>query len=330
MKPPDSNSSGPSTWPTAASKPSSPCGPTSSAYLLGSWFNRGFLTLRSIDWQTPAEILEKLIEHEAVHEIRGWDDLRRRLADDRRCFAFLHPSLPREPLIFVEIALTRGLTTRIADVLDTPEPRAEAMATDADTATFYSITNCQPGLRAIPLGDILLKQVIERLRDGVPRLHQFATLSPVPGLRRWAGTNASTSTGPTPPCTTSPPPISSPPNVMVSRSTRSPGSTSATGPDSNASTRAATPHRRVSGNRSVCSSTISTTSTRSPTTTRPTSWTGAWPTLPTSPHLPPDPRQGGRHDHDDGSIRSSVRVSRTRVTQRRHPKRWNHASSTGP
>lgn len=156
------------------------------AYLLGSWFNRGFLTLRSIDWQTPAETLEKLIEHEAVHEIRGWDDLRRRLADDRRCFAFFHPSLPREPLIFVEIALTSGLATRITDVLDAPESRADAMASNADTAIFYSITNCQPGLRAIPLGDILLKQVIERLRHDVPGLHRFATLSPVPGLRRWA------------------------------------------------------------------------------------------------------------------------------------------------
>ena len=155
-------------------------------YLLSSWFNRGFLELQSIDWQTPAKTLEKLIEYEAVHEIRGWDDLRRRLEHDRRCYGFFHPSLPDEPLIFVEVALLHGLATKIADVIDAPIPSNEA--TDPflpDTAIFYSITNCQAGLRGIPLGDFLLKQVISELQATVPSLNQFSTLSPIPGLRRW-------------------------------------------------------------------------------------------------------------------------------------------------
>ena len=152
------------------------------AYLLASWFNRGFLELRAIDWHTPAQTLEKLIEYEAVHEIRSWDDLRRRLAHDRRCYGFFHPSLPAEPLIFVEIALTDGIATRIGDVLDAPV----GSVTEPDTAIFYSITNCQGGLRGVPLGDFLLKQVTERLRATVPGLVRFSTLSPVPGLRRWA------------------------------------------------------------------------------------------------------------------------------------------------
>ncbi|MEM9202104.1 MAG: malonyl-CoA decarboxylase family protein [Actinomycetota bacterium] len=159
------------------------------AYLLSSWFNRGFLELRAIDWNTPAETLEKLIEYEAVHEIRGWDDLRRRLETDRRCYGFFHPSLPAEPLIFVEIALVHGLATRIGDVIDAPVPDDDLTDPDgvepADTAIFYSITNCQAGLRGIPLGDFLLKQVTEELQATVPSLTRFSTLSPVPGLRRW-------------------------------------------------------------------------------------------------------------------------------------------------
>ncbi|MEM9519229.1 MAG: malonyl-CoA decarboxylase family protein [Actinomycetota bacterium] len=159
------------------------------AYLLSSWFNRGFLELRAIDWNTPAETLEKLIEYEAVHEIRGWNDLRRRLETDRRCYGFFHPSLPAEPLIFVEIALVHGLATRIGDVIDAPVPKDDLTDPDgvepADTAIFYSITNCQAGLRGIPLGDFLLKQVTEELQATVPSLTQFSTLSPVPGLRRW-------------------------------------------------------------------------------------------------------------------------------------------------
>ncbi len=161
------------------------------AYLLASWFNRGFLDLRSIDWTTPAITLEKLIEYEAVHEIRGWDDLRRRLQSDRRCYGFFHPSLPAEPLIFVEIALVDGLATNIADVIDAPTPNP-TQADPPDTAIFYSITNSQPGLRGIPLGDFLLKQVIDELRRTVPSLTRFSTLSPVPGLRAWAESNVTT------------------------------------------------------------------------------------------------------------------------------------------
>jgi malonyl-CoA decarboxylase len=145
--------------------------------------------LRAIDWQTPAETLEKLIEYEAVHEIRGWDDLRRRLEHDRRCYGFFHPSLPAEPLIFVEIALVHGLATHIEAVIDAPVPNEDLTdpegAHPADTAIFYSITNCQTGLRGIPLGDFLLKQVTDELQRTVPSLRQFSTLSPVPGLRRW-------------------------------------------------------------------------------------------------------------------------------------------------
>ena len=162
------------------------------AYLLASWFNRGFLALRAIDWNTPAQTLEKLIEYEAVHEIRGWDDLRRRLESDRRCYGFFHPSLPAEPLIFVEIALVHGLATRITDVIDAPIPADDLTDPDGidpvDTAIFYSITNCQAGLRGVPLGDFLLKQVIEELQATVPSLVRFSTLSPVPGLRRWTET----------------------------------------------------------------------------------------------------------------------------------------------
>lgn len=153
-------------------------------HLLRAWFNRGLLTLERIDWQTPAAILEKLIEYEAVHEIQGWDDLRRRLEHDRRCFGFFHPSLPDEPLIFVEVALTAGLQASIHGVLDAPVPHADAEA-GWDTAIFYSITNCQPGLRGIPLGSFLLKRVTSELQGDVESLTTFSTLSPVPGLVAW-------------------------------------------------------------------------------------------------------------------------------------------------
>ncbi|MBX6745336.1 MAG: malonyl-CoA decarboxylase [Acetobacteraceae bacterium] len=156
-------------------------------HLLASWFNRGFLELRRIDWQTPAAVLEKLIAYEAVHEIQGWDDLRRRLAADRRCFGFFHPALPGEPLIFVEVALTRGLAAAIQHLLapDSDESAAEACAAEADTAIFYSISNCQEGLRGISFGNFLIKQVVEELKAELPHLTRFATLSPVPGFRRW-------------------------------------------------------------------------------------------------------------------------------------------------
>ena len=159
-------------------------------HLLGSWFNRGFLRLEQLTWETPAHILESLIKYEAVHEIRGWTDLRRRLAPDRRSFGFFHPALPDEPIIFVEVALTKGLATSIQDVIDAPTlaPEAEG-ASDADTAIFYSITNCQTGLRGISFGSFLIKQVTERLAGEQPTLTTFSTLSPIPGFAIWLAEN---------------------------------------------------------------------------------------------------------------------------------------------
>jgi malonyl-CoA decarboxylase len=156
-------------------------------HLFASWFNRGFLELRRIDWQTPAAVLEKLIAYEAVHAIKGWDDLRRRLAPDRRCFAFFHPALPGEPLIFVEVALVEGLATSMPPLLsqDVEEDTARAQAAGADTAIFYSISNCQGGLRGVSFGNFLIKQVVEELQAEFPQLKRFSTLSPVPGFRRW-------------------------------------------------------------------------------------------------------------------------------------------------
>jgi malonyl-CoA decarboxylase len=152
--------------------------------LLYSWFNRGFLVLRRIDWNTPAAILEKLIRYEAVHEIKSWDDLRRRLDPaDRRCFAFFHPSLVDEPLVFVEVALMRDIPEAIGEVLDVAPPDATASA--PTTAVFYSISNCQDGLRRISFGNFLLKQVVEELAREEPRLKTFVTLSPVPGFAAW-------------------------------------------------------------------------------------------------------------------------------------------------
>src|SRR3984885_3646801 len=158
-------------------------------HLFSSWFNRGFLELRRIDWQSPAAVLEKLIAYEAVHEIKGWDDLRRRLAPDRRCFAFFHPALSGEPLIFVEVALVQGLATSMPQLLsqDVNEDAARTQAANADTAIFYSISNCQEGLRGVSFGNFLIKQVVEELKAEFPQLKQFSTLSPIPGLRRWLG-----------------------------------------------------------------------------------------------------------------------------------------------
>lgn len=152
-------------------------------HLLASWFNRGFLELRRVDWNTSAAVLEKLIEYEAVHAIRDWDDLRRRLAGDRRCYGFFHPALPGEPLIFVEVALTNRLSDAIGPLLDPPPAGGQAGATS--TAVFYSISNCQPGLRGIGFGNFLIKQITQDLKAETPSLRVFATLSPVPGLRRW-------------------------------------------------------------------------------------------------------------------------------------------------
>jgi malonyl-CoA decarboxylase len=152
-------------------------------HLFRSWFNRGFLVLRRIDWRTSALVLERLVEHEAVHQVQGWRDLRRRLAADRRCYAFFHPALPDEPLIFIEIALTTGIAARVQPLLDPDAPVVDPAR--ADSAIFYSITNCQAGLRGVSFGNLLIKQVVEDLGREFPRLRTFATLSPIPGFVRW-------------------------------------------------------------------------------------------------------------------------------------------------
>src|SRR5437764_14130972 len=152
-------------------------------HLLRSWFNRGFLRLERIDWHTSAMVLEKLIQYEAVHAIQGWRDLRRRLEADRRCFAFFHPQLPDEPIIFIEVALSRGMSAQVQPLLDIRTQLADTA--DADCAMFYSITNCQEGLRGISFGNQLIKQVAEDLKREFPHLRRFATLSPIPGFRRW-------------------------------------------------------------------------------------------------------------------------------------------------
>ncbi|MFZ2157421.1 MAG: malonyl-CoA decarboxylase [Bradyrhizobium sp.] len=153
-------------------------------HLLSSWFNRGFLVLRRIDWQTPANILEQIIRYEAVHEIRDWDDLRRRIDPvDRRCYAFFHPALVDEPLIFVEVALTEAIPAAIAPLL--AEDRLLVPVERARTAVFYSISNTQRGLGGISFGSFLIKQVVEELRRELPKLENFVTLSPVPGFMQW-------------------------------------------------------------------------------------------------------------------------------------------------
>ena len=153
------------------------------AHLFISWFNRGFLTLQRIDWKSSAAVLEKLIQYEAVHAINGFPDLRRRLAADRRCYAFFHPAMPDEPIIFVEIALTRGMSDKVQPLLDKDAPVLDIAK--ANSAIFYSITNCHEGLRGVPFGSFLIKQVAEDLEKRFSRLHRFATLSPVPGFSAW-------------------------------------------------------------------------------------------------------------------------------------------------
>ena len=154
------------------------------SHLLSSWFNRGFLVLRRIDWSTPANILEQIIRYEAVHEIRDWDDLRRRIDPiDRRCYAFFHPALVDEPLIFVEVALTESIPGAIAPLL--AEDRQLVPTERARIAVFYSISNTQRGLGGISFGSFLIKQVVEELRRELPKLENFVTLSPVPDFMRW-------------------------------------------------------------------------------------------------------------------------------------------------
>ncbi|TYO89102.1 malonyl-CoA decarboxylase [Oceanicella actignis] len=153
-------------------------------HLFASWFNRGFLVLRRISWESPAHILEKIIAYEAVHAIDSWDDLRRRLQpEDRRCYAFFHPAMPDEPLIFVEVALTRGVPSSIQALL--AEDRPPLPAEEADAAVFYSISNCQKGLSGISFGNSLIKQVAADLAADLPQLSTFVTLSPIPRLVEW-------------------------------------------------------------------------------------------------------------------------------------------------
>ncbi|MCX7179083.1 MAG: malonyl-CoA decarboxylase [Proteobacteria bacterium] len=154
---------------------------------LGAWFDVGFLELARITWNSPAMLLEKLIRYEAVHEIRSWTDLKNRLDSDRRCYAFFHPRMPMEPLIFVEVALTNRLADSVQSLLDENAPVFDARR--ADTAIFYSISNTQPGLRGVSFGNFLLKRVIDDLKRDFPRLKSFATLSPLPQLASWVKHN---------------------------------------------------------------------------------------------------------------------------------------------
>ncbi len=156
--------------------------------LLANWFDIGFLELQRITWDSPASLLEKLMAYEAVHEIRGWTDLKNRLDADRRCFAFFHPRMPDEPLIFVEVALVSGIAGNIHALLDEAAPIGDPHA--ADSAIFYSISNCQNGLVGISFGDFLIKRVVDALTSELPRLKSFATLSPLPGFRAWLAAEA--------------------------------------------------------------------------------------------------------------------------------------------
>ncbi|MXP63180.1 malonyl-CoA decarboxylase [Roseomonas sp. M0104] len=151
--------------------------------LLANWFDLGFLELRRIDWQSPAALLEKLVGYEAVHRIRTWRDLKNRLDSDRRCYAFFHPRMPEEPLIFVEVALVKGLAASVQKLLDEKAPVQDPR--EADTAIFYSINNCQRGLDGISFGNFLIKRVVTLLSEEFPNLKAFSTLSPIPGFRRW-------------------------------------------------------------------------------------------------------------------------------------------------
>ena len=152
--------------------------------MLERWFDVGLLRLERLTWDTPAALLEKLIDYEAVHAIESWADLRGRLGPGRRCYAFLHPAMPDEPLIFVEVALERGIPSSVRDILDHEAERF--VATEADTAVFYSISNCHRGLAGVSLGDFLIKRVVEQLAAELPNLKHFVTLSPLPGFRQWA------------------------------------------------------------------------------------------------------------------------------------------------
>ncbi len=155
--------------------------------LLCSWFDVGFLDLQRITWKSPAALLEKLIEYEAVHAIRSWNDLKNRLREDRRCYAYFHPRMPQEPLIFVEIALVNGISDNINNLLDVAAPPVRP--DKADTAIFYSISNCQAGLAGVSFGNFLIKRVVRDLVSKLPNLKTFSTLSPIPGFVKWLQKN---------------------------------------------------------------------------------------------------------------------------------------------
>ena len=157
-------------------------------YMFSTWFDVGFLDLRRISWDSPASLIEKLIKYEAVHDIKGWADVKNRLDSDRRCYGFFHPRLPDDPLIFVEVALIDEIASCITPLLD--ESADAADLNKATTAIFYSISNTQAGLRGVSFGDSLIKRVVETLKDEFPKLKTFATLSPIPGFRTWLGKNA--------------------------------------------------------------------------------------------------------------------------------------------
>ena len=158
--------------------------------LFKDWFNRGFLILKPIDWETPANILEKIIQYEAVHQIKSWDELRSRLEpEDRKCFAYFHPAMEDEPLIFIEVALTQDIPEKIGQILN-PD-RLMINSQEATTAVFYSISNCQKGLQGISFGNFLIKQVAKDLQNNFKNLSKFVTLSPVPGFTKWLKSNES-------------------------------------------------------------------------------------------------------------------------------------------
>jgi len=163
-------------------------------HLLSSWFNPGFLKMHRVDWKSPADVLEKLIQHEAVHAIDGWDDLRRRLQPDRRCFAFFHPQLPSEPLIFVEVALLPEIPTVITPLVDKKVETVD-QPSQYKVAAFYSISNCESGLRGVSMGNFLIKRVAEQLHAEFPGIKTFVTLSPIPGLMDWVAAGANLGEG---------------------------------------------------------------------------------------------------------------------------------------
>lgn len=162
--------------------------------VLAGWFDLALLDLQRLTWDSPAALLEKLIDYEAVHEIESWADLRGRIGVRRRCYSYLHPMMPGEPLIFVEVALTEGIADSLTELLDHDAKPIDRHK--VDTAIFYSISNCQIGLRGVSLGDLLIKRVVEVLTDELPELKTFATLSPIPGFRTWLLDNATTDGGP--------------------------------------------------------------------------------------------------------------------------------------